>query len=66
MTNHCATYRINYTARVNSGGRRNGVVVQRVRMIKRMSYRALIINAARASDPRGDIGRFTRPSLDRL
>jgi len=66
MTNHCATYWINYTARVNGGGRRSSVAVRRVRTIKPISYRALIISATPELVIRARILEDLRLLLDRL
>lgn len=55
--------KINYTARVDDDNAMV-VVVQRVRAIKPMSYRALIISTIRASDPRMPRKIYTLCSLD--
>lgn len=65
MTNHCATYRINYTACVNDDNVGNDVGDGGVaRTIKPMSYRALIISTTRASDPRIPTKIYALCSID--
>lgn len=67
MTNHCVTYRINYTARVdddNVGNDVGGGDSRVARAIKPMSYRALIISTTRASDPRIPTKIYALCSID--
>lgn len=65
MTNHCVTYRVNNTARVDDDNVGNDVGDSDVaRAIKPMSYRALIISTTRASDPRIPTKIYALCSID--